>query len=236
MLDKGRNETVHRATLALPGEVTSNSFYLSLLGPFSLTGPDGDSLEISSKKNRVLLAMLSSAPGRSISRDALAGVLWAEHSEEQARNSLRQALAVLRKELNGHETNFFAALGSTVALRPGEICLDTDSFSNDIRLGTVDSLQRAVGLWRGPFLADIASSDAGLEHWLAERREHYNNKYIAAMDQLVPLLDGQARIDMARQLVQADNLRETSHRRLMEAYCAAGERAQALRHYDVDFR
>ena len=41
-----------------------------------------------------------------------------------------------------------------------------------------------------------------------------------------------ARIDMARRLVQADNLRETSHRHLMEAYYAAGERSQALRHYD----
>ena len=37
---------------------------------------------------------------------------------------------------------------------------------------------------------------------------------------------------MARRLVQADTLREGSHRQLMEAYLAAGEKAQALRHYD----
>ena len=41
-----------------------------------------------------------------------------------------------------------------------------------------------------------------------------------------------ARIDMARRLVQADTLREASHRQLMEAYLAIGEKAQALRHYD----
>ncbi len=232
MIDKARNGTVHRAPSALPGVPTSGAFHLSLLGPFSLTGPSGEAIEIGSKKNRVLLAMLASVPGRSMGREALADILWAEHSEEQAKNSLRQALAVLRKELNGLKTNFFAELNSKVALLPGQISLDTDNYLKDIKLGTAGSLQRAISLWRGSFLADVTVSETALQHWLTEQREHYNNHYISAMDRLVPLLDGPARIDMARRLVQADNLRETSHRHLMEAYHAVGERSQALRHYD----
>ena len=232
MDDKARNGTVHRASSVPAGMATSGVFQLSLLGSFSLTGPNGIAIEIGSKKNRVMLAKLASAPGRSMSRDALADSLWAEHSAEQARNSLRQALAVLRKELNGHEAGFFAELSSSVALRSGQVSLDTDTFLNDIRLGTTGSLKRAISLWRGSFLADVTVSDTELEHWLTEQREHYNNLYISAMDRLVPLLDGPARIDMARRLVQADNLRETSHRHLMEAYYAAGERSQAMRHYD----
>ena len=217
---------------ARPHVTQDGHFQLSLLGPFSLTGPGGEVIDIGSKKNRLLLAMLASVPSRSMGRDALAGVLWAERGEEQARNSLRQALAVLRKELNGHGPEFFAALGSTVALRPDHIDLDVEGFANDIRLGTAESLQRAIGLWRGPFLADVAAPETGLEQWLSEQREHYSEKYISAMDRLVPLLEGPARIDMARRLVQADNLREASHRHLMEAYVAAGERSQALRHYE----
>ena len=232
MNDKTSKRTAHRASFATPEAPASASFGLCLLGPFSLTGTGGEAIEIGSKKNRLLLAMLASAPGRSMSRDALADVLWAEHSDEQARNSLRQALAVLRKELNGHETNFFAEFSSAVALRPGHVSVDTDIFLNDIRLGTAESLQRAIALWRGSFLADVMVSETDLEHWLTEQREHYNSHYISAMDRLGPLLDGSARIDMARRLVQADNLRETSHRHLMEAYRAAGERSQALRHYD----
>jgi TolB-like protein/DNA-binding SARP family transcriptional activator len=232
MIDKARNGTVQRASSALPGAATSSTFLISLLGPFALTGPSGEAIEIGSKKNRVLLAMLASSPGRTMSRDALADVLWAEHSDEQARNSLRQALAVLRKELNGNDTNFFTEINSTVALRPGQVSLDTDIFLNEIRLGTAKSLQRAINLWRGPYLANVTASETELEHWLTEQREHYNSHYISAMDRLVPLLDGPARIVMAQRLVQADNLRETSHRHLMEAYYAAGERSQALRHYD----
>lgn len=206
-------------------------FTLSLLGPFSLS-VQGETLDVASKKNRLLLAMLAAASHRTMSRDALASALWAEHGDEQAKNSLRQALAVLRKELKSQEASFFAAIDSTITIDPGKVVLDTDAFVTNVRLATRDSLLRAIKLWRGVFLADVTASDTGLEHWLNEQREHYNALYIEAMDRLVPMLDGNARLDMARRLVQADNLREASHRHLMEAMHASGERAQALRHYD----
>ena len=176
--------------------------------------------------------MLALAPGRRISRDTLAGILWSENSEEQARSSLRQALAVLRKDLKGQDGALFAGLDGTVALYPNRITIDTDLFLKDAELATHESLERAIGLWRGPFLADITAPEPELEQWLSEQREYFSSRHIATMDRLVPLLEGAARIDMARRLVQADNLRETSHRLLMEAYYAAGERSQALRHYD----
>lgn len=232
MSSKSPNGATTGASPAPPSTAVSGVFHLSLLGPFLLAGPDGQALEIASKKNRLLLAMLATAPGRGMSRDALAGALWAEHSEEQAKNSLRQALAVLRRDLTGLDAAFFASLEATVALHPDLVALDTDSFLRDVRLSTRESLQRAIDQWRGPFLADLTASETGLDHWLMEQREHYNRHYIAAMDRLIPLLDGPARTDMARRLVQADNLREASHRLLMEAYYAAGERSQALRHYD----
>lgn len=232
MLSKSGTGTETGAVNSPSAAASSGEFHLSLLGPFSLTGPDGQAIEIASKKNRLLLAMLASAPGRSLSRDALAGVLWADYGEEQARNSLRQALAVLRRELKGRDTAFFAALDSSVSLSPDLIALDTESFLSDVRLGTRESLLRAIGLWRGSFLSDVSVSEAEIEQWLSEQREHYSSKHIAAMDRLVPLLDGASRIDMARRLVQADNLREASHRHLMTAYLAAGERALALRYYE----
>lgn len=232
MHEKTSKRTAHRASLALPEERASGSFGLCMLGPFSLTGPGGELIEIGSKKNRLLLAMLASAPGRSMSRDALAGVLWAGHSDEQAKNSLRQALAVLRKELKVQDGAFFAGLDGAIALHLSRVVLDTDLFLKDAGLTTRASLERAIALWRGPFLADISAPEPEIEQWLSERREQLNSRYIEAMDRLVPLLDGEARINMARRLVLTDTLREGSHRQLMEAYLASGEKAQALRHYE----
>jgi TolB-like protein/DNA-binding SARP family transcriptional activator/Tfp pilus assembly protein PilF len=232
MHDKARTEAARPAPFTPPDEPASGAFRLCLLGPFSLTGPGGETIEIGSKKNRLLLAMLASGPDRSMSRDALAGMLWAGRGDEQAKNSLRQALAVLRKELKGQDGAFFAGLDGAVALDPDRIAIDADLFLKDAELGTRASLERAVPLWRGPFLADASAPEPEIEEWLSERREYFNTRYIAAMDRLAPLLDGAARINMARRLVQADTLREGSHRQLMEAYLAAGEKAQALRHYD----
>ncbi|MEO5756631.1 MAG: BTAD domain-containing putative transcriptional regulator [Mesorhizobium sp.] len=232
MHDKARKGTVHRASFAQPEEPASGTFGLCLLGPFSLTGPGGEAIEISSKKNRLLLAMLACAPGRGMSRDALAGVLWAGHSDEQAKKSLRQALAVLRKELKGQDSAFFARLDGAVAVHPNRVAFDADLFLKDAELATRASLERAIALWRGPFLADASAPEPEIEQWLSEQREHFNSRYIAAMDRLAPLLDGAARINMARRLVQTDTLREGSHRQLMEAYLASGEKAQALRHYE----
>lgn len=211
---------------------TVSPFRLSLLGPFHLADPSGRVLEVASRKNRLLLAMLALSPGRTMSRDRLAGLLWSEHNDEQARTSLRQALAVLRKDLKGQDSAFFAGLDGSVTLHQDCILIDTDVFLQDAECAAQGALEHAISLWRGPFLADVVAPEPEIEQWLSEQREHFNGRYIQAMDRLTPLLSGAARIDMARRLVQADTLREGSHRQLMEAYLAAGEKAQALRQYD----
>src|SRR5262249_50653234 len=227
-----RQEKAAGANPVLRTKNTAASIRLILLGTFKLCDAEGREIGISSKKNRLLLALLALAPAHSLSRDALAGLLWAEHSEEQARNSMRQAIAVLRRELGDHADEVFASFDAMLALKPENLSIDIKVFEQDAGLGTGPALQRAVELWRGPFLADVHAPDSNLEQWLSERRERYNALYAAAMDKLVPLLTGQEQIEMARKLVHLDNLREASHRRLMEAYAAQSERAQALRHYE----
>ena len=232
MRDKPLSGLRTEASEEQPAVARSGVFHLRLLGPFQLTDQSGHPIDIGSRKNRLLLALLASAPGRSMTREALAGLLWAEHGEEQARSSLRQALAVLRKDLKGQDSNFFAATDATIVLHPAHVEIDTEAFLASTRGAMRQSLEAAIELWQGPFLADIKVDEPELEQWIRERREYYNSKYIAAMDRLVPLLDGPRRIEVAKRLLQADTLREASHRHVMEAYLAAGERAQALRHYD----
>lgn len=232
MSGKTGNGSLHTGSPSQPGIVATGGFRLRLLGPFELMDPFGQQIDIGSKKNRLLLALLALAPGRSMSREKLAGLLWSEHGEEQARNSLRQALAVLRKDLKGQDAAFFSATDTVIALHPTHISIDTEAFLADSRSAERERLAAAVDLWRGPVLADVTVSETLLEQWLSEQREYFDSRRIAAMDRLVPLLQGQHRIELARQLIQADTLREASHRQLMEAYLAAGERPQALRHYE----
>jgi DNA-binding SARP family transcriptional activator len=76
---------------------------LLLLGDFVLIDPNGRSIDVPTRKNRALLAILALSSGRRVTRERICGLLWSDRAEEQARSSLRQSLAALRKELGGDE-------------------------------------------------------------------------------------------------------------------------------------
>jgi DNA-binding SARP family transcriptional activator len=74
--------------------------YLNLLGGFEArAGTSAVALEFPRKKATALLAALASPVGRGRSRDELCGLLWGNFADEQARDSLRQTLFVIRKTI-----------------------------------------------------------------------------------------------------------------------------------------
>src|ERR1700741_4000436 len=72
---------------------------LNLLGGFELGPRDGPPIALSTKTGQALLAYLALTPGQRHSRDKLAALLWEDRPDQQARSSLRQTLAVLRKSM-----------------------------------------------------------------------------------------------------------------------------------------
>lgn len=76
-------------------------YRLSLVGPWELSGPDGQRVRsvLSQPKRLCLLAYLALA-GRPVSRATVVSVFWPESDEERARNALSQALHYLRRSLS----------------------------------------------------------------------------------------------------------------------------------------
>ena len=72
---------------------------LQLLGAFRLQNAAGEPLLLPTKKSKALLAYLALASGQLRSRSSLATLLWDEAGDQQARESLRQTLSVLRRKL-----------------------------------------------------------------------------------------------------------------------------------------
>ena len=70
-----------------------------LLGSFAAKNGGGGELLLP-KKAQALLAYLIVNRGRRISRDELSALLWSNSGSEQARQSLRQCLSVLRRALH----------------------------------------------------------------------------------------------------------------------------------------
>ena len=96
---------------------------LHLLGGFELRDSAGHAIELSARKSRLLLAHLAVAPGRAVTREHLAALLWADRQEEQARGSLRSALSELRRVVGAEA---LAVSREGVALRPDVLPTDYD--------------------------------------------------------------------------------------------------------------
>src|SRR5437764_15155483 len=72
---------------------------IDLLGDLQMRSSSGSLVTVSAKKSQALLAYLGIKPSQRISREKIATLLWSSTGPDQARQSLRQTLSTLRKEL-----------------------------------------------------------------------------------------------------------------------------------------
>jgi DNA-binding SARP family transcriptional activator len=141
---------------------------LRVLGDFSLEA-EGRPVIVTSKKNRALLAVVALSPGRRATREKLCGLLWGDRGEEQARSSLRQSLAVLRRELGAIAERIFARHDDVLALHAGTLAVDVLDLARLLEAGGPTNLREAAEICRGELLADCPSR--GRFRGLARRRE-----------------------------------------------------------------
>src|SRR5215471_13717931 len=77
-----------------------NLLQVRLLGGFELRSGDGRDVASLGRKTRALVACLALSLGKPWPREKLVALLWSDRAEEQARASLRQVLAELRRGLD----------------------------------------------------------------------------------------------------------------------------------------
>src|SRR5687768_7980146 len=92
---------------------------LTLLGGFRARLDAGPPLALPTRKAQALLAYLALPLGHVHPRDKLAALLWGDMRQPQARASLRQALAAIRRALTGTEA--LRIDNETVALDPAAV-------------------------------------------------------------------------------------------------------------------
>ena len=207
-------------------------YRLFLLGEFALTAPGGQAIAITSRKNRALLAILALSPGQTMSRERLASLLWGGSGEDQARNSLRQSLAVLRKELGPDGSKLIRSLDESLRLQTEGVAVDYLEIAAGSKSSDVAALRAAAACCRGDLLQDLAIREEGFEEWLATERSHVMVSQFRLFEKLVERENDQARVAAAERLAALDPLRESSQRLLMQAYCDAGENGLALKQYE----
>jgi DNA-binding SARP family transcriptional activator len=130
--------------------------------------------EVLWRKHLGLLVYLALAPDRRCARESLVGLLWAEKSQERARQNLNESLRKLRRCL-GEER--LRSEGLLVVLEGEGLDVDAARFDANVRAAP----DVAVQLFRGPFLDGFHVDDATeFEDWMSARRLHFDRQAVSA--------------------------------------------------------
>jgi DNA-binding SARP family transcriptional activator len=208
---------------------------LALLGSLRLQTDGGEPVPLSTKKASALLAYLALHPGQPQARPKLAALLWGNHSELQARDSLRQALSLVRKALSHVDPRALVAYEDTISFGPTALTTDAIVFGDLVGQPKAEGLEQAIALYGGELLEGFQVAAPEFESWATTERERYREMALEAMtkllDQHLSMGAVEPGIRIAARLLAADPLQERVHRTLMELYCRQGRHGAALRQY-----
>ena len=190
---------------------------LGMLGGFALKTDEGAELVLPTRKDRQILAFLALQGGEAHSREKLAALLWADRAEAQARDSLRQSLAALRRVFR------------SVLLEP--VSSDRVSVTLDVSAFTIDAIEFAVGcgasaltasiagLYQGPLLGALDTATPEFEHWVVQERQRLDalaeHFVVAASLSTLSPKDADAAMQLARRLLAQDRMLEPVYRAMM---------------------
>lgn len=197
-------------------------YRLRLMGPFELMSPDGQPVPVVARKSQALLAILALAEGAPVPRSRLTAILWGDRGEEQARNSLRQALAGLRK-LFPEGPLPLRVTDETAAIDPATLVTDIDDPEGDLS--------------HGEFLDGLHIPGQPAEDWLTAERQRLATLRVDRLATVIARREAEGdvagTIEAAQASLQLDPLSEPAHRALMRGYAAACDRPRALRQFQT---
>lgn len=209
-------------------------FALRLFGGLSLQASDGTPIpgRATQRRRLAVLAILATAPSRTIARDKLITLLWPESDTARARHLLAVALHELRRAL-GEQA--ILSHGDDVVLNGEVVWCDTMEFEQARKAGDHG---RAAAVYAGPFLDGFFVTGApAFEQWCAAGRDRFARAGAEALETLAigksDTGDHRGATDAWQRLAALEPYDTRIALRLIQALEAAGNRAGALRHAEA---
>lgn len=203
---------------------------LATLGGLHILDDEGELDWLAGQRSRAALLVYLAVEQR-VSRESLTTVFWPESDSENARHALRQSLYQLKKAVHA---DWVESLAHDLVVT-ADVRADVHEFTGAIEQ---KDLERAVALYRGPFLDGIHLVDLGSwESWVDTKRARYARAFRQASRDLIQMRlsqgDKRGAINVAEQWMARDRLDDEAQHRLIETLAAAGERSEAIRQYEA---
>jgi len=188
--------------------------------------------ELQWRKNVALLVYLARSPRRTRTREHLIGLLWADKPESAGRQSLNEALRIIRR-FTGEE--WLKTDATQVRLLPEAVTLDTEQMHERLAAGDWAGAAAFVG---GDFLEGYSVPGASeFEDWLVSERSAVRAESLRALTALAERQlsggDLAAAAATAQRAAALEPTYEPALRVAMRSLTLAGDRAGALERYDA---
>ncbi|GAA0271084.1 BTAD domain-containing putative transcriptional regulator [Cryptosporangium japonicum] len=202
-----------------------------ILGPIQVETADGRTVPVGGSRLRAALAVLLTEAGRIVPAQRLIDGVYGDAPPAGATNALQSQVSRLRQLLGGAAVVEFHPAGYRLAVDPDQV--DAHRFRRLVAAAArvadpVALLDEALGLWRGPALADAGDSTL-----IRATAAELDDARLSALDTRIAarLEAGDVSDDLVaevRALVGAHPLREPFRVHLMRALHATGHSAAAL--------
>ena len=172
---------------ALEGGAFSGPYRLAVLGRVELTSIRGEAVRLPRGKPLAVLIFLAFHP-EGVERDELAGLLWGEKELARGRQSVRQALSQLRKDL-GPE---IFATEEPVRLVSGVVQTDFQELRDAVEKG---ALEAALQVWRGEPLTGLSAFGPSWKEWAEELADSCKRILVVGLEERALAAVGRGELD-----------------------------------------
>jgi len=208
-------------------------YHLVTLGRFAVLDGNGKPVNLSTRKQAVLLAYLALQPDGICGREVLATAFWGDCDEARARHSLSQALYDLKRSLGPQVVR---SDSRCVWIPKGMVTVDA---SEVLRLADERSPEAALAidrLYQGDLLHGMELDQEGFDTWLGAERERLRCAAHRTIGALLakngPPLDEDELLRVSRALLKVEPFDERAHCRIMETYARQGRKQMAVAHFN----
>ncbi len=215
---------------------------IGVLGPLSVS-VEGEPVRLTSGKQAAILTVLALESPAVVTAERLVDIVWDDPAESTS-HSLQQHISALRKvlePLRGAREAATVVVTRRLGYELHTTWIDIDEFRQRAAAGSdaaasrswdnaLAHLDAALGLWRGPALADIRGS-----HWFDTTAARLEDQRMLTAEVRIQALLGQGRsgevVPQIEELLAAQPLRERLWSQLMVALYRSGRQADALAAY-----
>lgn len=203
-----------------------------LLGELSAVDYRGDALSVGNRRTQALIVYLAL---KIDGKTSMAEMSWLLFGDPSAEGEVREVIRDLHYALRFLPHDILIDDRTTVRFNPATVDVDARAFEQLIGAPSMNSIRKAVEIYRGNLLETFSSGIGPFDEWLSERRLTY---WRAALAIFGNLLTTQIRagwweeaVETAGRLLSLDPSQEVVHRTLMRLQLEQGRADSALRRY-----